>query len=117
MVTCPLHNDTTTTPAYVTLPARECPQPIPPPNGKIHVEQYTAGSVAQVTCDPGYQVSGPPVIICQEDGIWSAGPVCQRKFYQTTHHSYFVLLVKYSSWVLGASSDFQWSGGLWKLRI
>ena len=38
------------------------------------------GTVVRYDCDPGYERSGLPVILCQTDGTWSSGvPTCSRK--------------------------------------
>ncbi|XP_035824571.1 uncharacterized protein LOC101861248 [Aplysia californica] len=39
----------------------------------------SAGSIYNFTCPPGYQLSGSPIIVCQDTGSWSeVPPVCKR---------------------------------------
>ncbi|GFQ77553.1 uncharacterized protein TNCT_152171, partial [Trichonephila clavata] len=54
-----------------------CPPVKEIPHGRLHYvsrksDQLTLGTMANVSCDYGYQVSGSP-LMCEEDGGWSKG--------------------------------------------
>ncbi|XP_060602666.1 scavenger receptor cysteine-rich type 1 protein M130-like, partial [Ruditapes philippinarum] len=49
----------------------------PTPNqGKSNVTVFTYGTVAKIECEPGFNIYGDSMIICQSDGTWSDYPVC-----------------------------------------
>ena len=58
----------------VVFSATEC---VPAPVLGSASSKFRAGTgteyatVIEYTCDKGYEISGPPIIICREDGEWS----------------------------------------------
>ena len=63
-------------------PEKECPELADPHHGQVHLTGRHFQARAVYTCDPGYQLVGPPGadgVVCQTSGEWSgATPVCQR---------------------------------------
>ena len=62
-----------------------------PDNGNVSVSGTTQNSVANYTCDPGYDVVGDDMRICLETGVWSGSkPNCTSEYYDsqtmTSHH-------------------------------
>ena len=52
-----------------------------PTNGQVNFTTTTEGSVANYTCDTGYDLVGDTTRTCQNDGQWSGSePTCQSKF-------------------------------------
>ncbi|XP_050719319.1 uncharacterized protein LOC127000000 isoform X1 [Eriocheir sinensis] len=53
----------------------KCVPPAPPENGIMTGESkppYHAGDVVEVKCDSNYMLEGKQLLVCQEDGQWSA---------------------------------------------
>ena len=52
-----------------------------PSDGQVNFTATTEGSVANYTCDTGYDLVGDTTRTCQSDGQWSGSePTCQSKF-------------------------------------
>ena len=45
-------------------------------NATLNRYNFFAGNKIVVTCNPGYQLTGPDVIYCGEDGVWSGNFTC-----------------------------------------
>lgn len=56
----------------------DCGDPTPM-NGLLSTGVTTYGSVLTVSCEDGYDLSGPSQITCQTDGSWTDIPVCVAK--------------------------------------
>lgn len=60
-----------------------CDRPGVPPNARLRLVsgiEYVYGSEVEVTCNPGYQLSGSSNRSCQANGQWSGRvPSCQSK--------------------------------------
>ncbi|XP_053386927.1 uncharacterized protein LOC123542089 isoform X2 [Mercenaria mercenaria] len=53
----------------------DCEDPTPI-KGSVDKNETKFGTVVEVSCDPGYDITGNSTIICQDDGTWSDHPVC-----------------------------------------
>ncbi len=49
----------------------DCGQLASPSNGKVSLENTTAGSVARYSCDEDFVLVGDQERICNSDGLWS----------------------------------------------
>jgi len=52
-----------------------------PANGLVsHLSGTTSGQIATYNCDPGYNLTGESIRMCQVNATWSGiAPTCQRK--------------------------------------
>jgi len=55
----------------------DCLAPVHPVNGSYDFSRTTFGSVAALTCDPGFS-SNMASVTCTESGNWSDTPTCKR---------------------------------------
>lgn len=57
-----------------------CPSLNNPTNGEVRVSGLSVGSTATFTCNFGYVLSGSPVLLCENRGIWNASdPTCESE--------------------------------------
>ena len=65
------------------IPVR-CPAPLPPKNGDVNSqgdETFTFSKEIKFSCKRGFNLVGPAISRCQDDGSWSGSrPRCDRKF-------------------------------------
>ena len=59
-------------PAVVDVP--DCGVLLPPVNGSVLLENITIGSVANYSCDQGFELLGVSSRTCQGDSTWSDRP-------------------------------------------
>ena len=62
---------------YNSIPAStlaRCPILIDPANGEVSVTGNSPGDTATYTCDSDYDLVGPQILTCGDDGMWSDGP-------------------------------------------
>eukprot|EP00117_Sycon_ciliatum_P036106 scpid87706/ scgid27240/ Sushi, von Willebrand factor type A, EGF and pentraxin domain-containing protein 1 len=73
VVSCTSHNTTT------ILPSCQ-PNCFAPgiPHARLSSTQIHVGTVLNITCDCGYEISGPQEIICQDSQVWTQKPTCQE---------------------------------------
>ncbi|KAM9466320.1 sushi domain-containing protein 4-like [Clarias gariepinus] len=62
-----------------TTQASSCVRPFSVLHGRVNVTETNRGSlpvgtVLQYTCDLGYTVDGPSIVVCTREGLWSSGP-------------------------------------------
>ncbi|KAH3735239.1 hypothetical protein DPMN_041702 [Dreissena polymorpha] len=50
--------------------------PVTIAKGTVNTTATTYGTVLQVYCNEGYELSGTPIVMCRADGIWSDIPTC-----------------------------------------
>ncbi|XP_053376387.1 uncharacterized protein LOC123533517 isoform X2 [Mercenaria mercenaria] len=55
--------------------AEDCGDPSPN-KGSANTTETTYGTVVEITCSSGFNLSGNSTIVCQSDGTWSDNPVC-----------------------------------------
>lgn len=56
-----------------------CPDLSPPPNGSLIMSGNTQGNTTSFSCNPGFQLDGLRVVVCQANGLWSGNvPICQE---------------------------------------
>ena len=68
--------------SFSTLSAL-CPDQENPANGVVSQSGNSVGDMATYTCNDGYELVGPEVINCQNDGTWdNSPPVCKRVLIQ-----------------------------------
>ena len=64
------------------LTASQCPPLSEPANTNVTVLNGAGrgyGTIVRYECLPGYQRSGPPVVLCMSNGTWSGEvPTCSR---------------------------------------
>lgn len=53
----------------------DCGDPTPV-DGTANITLTTYGAVVEITCEPGFDLSGPSVVSCTTDGTWSDNPTC-----------------------------------------
>ena len=57
-----------------------CPTLTIPSNGQVIFSKLYEGSYANYSCNPGYDLLGSPVIVCNSTGKWDpAPPICYSK--------------------------------------
>ena len=54
--------------------------------GFAYTSEHTIASIATLTCNPGFVVSGTNPVMCQATG-WTGMPTCERKSMQSCYHS------------------------------
>ncbi|KAL6478028.1 hypothetical protein MHYP_G00138630 [Metynnis hypsauchen] len=59
--------------------ASSCVRPFSIQHGRVNVTEtnrgsFPVGTVLQYSCDSGYTVDGPSIVICTREGLWSSGP-------------------------------------------
>ena len=54
--------------------------------GFVYTNDQSIGSVATLTCNPGYMVNGTNPVTCQATG-WTGMPTCEGKSIQATKNS------------------------------
>ncbi|XP_022528292.2 sushi domain-containing protein 6 [Astyanax mexicanus] len=70
--------------------ASSCVRPFSIQHGRVNVTEtnrgsFPVGTVLQYSCDSGYTVDGPSIVICTREGLWSSGtPHCLHNSYQYT---------------------------------
>uniref|UniRef100_A0A8B9GSD6 Sushi domain containing 4 n=1 Tax=Astyanax mexicanus TaxID=7994 RepID=A0A8B9GSD6_ASTMX len=70
--------------------ASSCVRPFSIQHGRVNVTEtnrgsFPVGTVLQYSCDSGYTVDGPSIVICTREGLWSSGtPLCLHNSYQYT---------------------------------
>ncbi|KAI5102125.1 sushi domain-containing protein 6 isoform X2 [Silurus meridionalis] len=62
-----------------TTQASSCVRPFSIQHGQVNVTEtnrgsFPVGTVLKYSCDSGYTVEGPSVIVCTREGLWSSGP-------------------------------------------
>ena len=58
----------------------QCPSPETPSHGSLRLNDLDIGSEVFYTCERGYRLDGPDVLVCGDNGEWSASPpVCIGK--------------------------------------
>ena len=58
----------------------DCGDPDSPANGDVSYTTTTEGSVADYSCDEGYDLNGVTQRICQSNNTWSGDvPTCESK--------------------------------------
>lgn len=55
-----------------------CGDPVPN-NASANSTETTFGTVVEITCEPGYNITGHSTVICQADGTWTDNPTCGDK--------------------------------------
>ena len=55
-----------------------CPNPSPVEHGIVHVTLLQYNNTYHVTCDRGYELDGPPQVVCEASGQWSHVLGCRR---------------------------------------
>lgn len=64
---------------FVVHPVITCGALSAPTNGQISLTQDTVGSIAEYSCDEGFQLKGHTIQLCNMDGLWvSEAPLCVR---------------------------------------
>ena len=52
-----------------------------PENGLLAISNITFGSIANYSCDEGYNIMGNEMRLCLESGLWSGeDPICQSEY-------------------------------------
>ena len=51
-----------------------CGSPLTPMNGLVHYISTTYQSIADYTCNAGYQLSGAATVTCEANAQWSSPP-------------------------------------------
>ncbi|XP_066529598.1 sushi domain-containing protein 4-like [Hoplias malabaricus] len=62
-----------------TSQASNCERPFSVQHGRVNVSEtnrgfFLVGTVLQYSCDSGFTVDGPSIVVCTRDGLWSSGP-------------------------------------------
>ncbi|KAF4083898.1 hypothetical protein AMELA_G00122670 [Ameiurus melas] len=62
-----------------TTQASSCVRPFSIQHGRVNVTEmnrgsFPVGTVLQYSCDSGYTVDLPSIIVCTREGLWSSGP-------------------------------------------
>ena len=66
--------------ALLTFPVVVCPELTNPDNGQVDLSGMNIGSLANYSCNSGYNLTGSELRMCMADGSWSGqDPVCQSK--------------------------------------
>ena len=53
-----------------------------PVNGKVAFTKTTVSSVANYSCDSGFNLTGPSSRMCEVNAFWSGGaPICECEYY------------------------------------
>ncbi|XP_060570002.1 uncharacterized protein LOC132728362, partial [Ruditapes philippinarum] len=71
-IICQINGEWTNKPSCKLI---DCGDPTPD-NGKVNTTETTNGTVALISCDNGYTLSGQTVIACQSNGTWTQNPAC-----------------------------------------
>ena len=67
-----------------------CPE-LSNPNGSFnYTDSQFVGSLATLTCDANYEVTGPNPVTCQANGEWTGTPTCEGKTIRHTIVSNFL---------------------------
>ncbi|XP_026869865.2 sushi domain-containing protein 6-like isoform X2 [Electrophorus electricus] len=65
--------------ALTTALASSCVRPFSIQHGQVNVTEtnrgsFPVGTVLQYSCDSGFTVDGPNIVICTREGLWTSGP-------------------------------------------
>ncbi|XP_076834473.1 sushi domain-containing protein 6-like [Brachyhypopomus gauderio] len=65
--------------ALTTAQASSCVRPFSIQHGQVNVSEtnrgsFPVGTVLQYSCDSGFTVDGPSIVICTREGLWTSGP-------------------------------------------
>ena len=63
----------------------DCGSLLNPQNGAVNTSGTTLNSVANYSCNEGYEINGTMTRTCGDDGNWSmVEPNCDCRFYHTS---------------------------------
>ena len=78
-----------------------CGDPDSPANGDVSFTTTTEGSIADYSCDEGYDLNGLTQRICQSNNSWSESvPTCEGKLAKLNRciHYLFISCKLWSTW-------------------
>lgn len=69
-------------PIYIYIILSDCGPLFAPVNGFVDTSMGTTyGNIAAYSCSPGHTLTGPGIVLCQDNGVWdpAIAPTCLVK--------------------------------------